>query len=270
MTRSAIPRRERAFILAGLAGATALAWLYLFAMARDMAQGMPPDMAQDMNGMPGAMGEMARAAEAHLAAWSLLDWVMMTLMWAIMMVGMMVPSATPNILLFAAVRRKQNAKGHDIAPVWAFVCGYLAAWTAFSVVATVLQWGLERLALLSPMMATTSAALGGAVLVAAGLYQLAPVKNRCLEHCRSPIEYLAAHWRPGTTGAVRMGLEHGFYCVGCCWPLMLLLFVGGVMNLLWVAAITVFVLLEKVAPHGQVIRLMAAVVLMAWGVATLI
>ncbi len=119
------------------------------------------------------------------------------------------------------------------------------------------------------MMATTSAGLGGFVLIATGLYQLSPVKNRCLEHCRSPIEYLSAHWRPGAPGAVRMGLEHGLYCIGCCWPLMMLLFVGGVMNLLWVAAITVFVLLEKATPYGHAIRRLAAAVLIVWGVAVL-
>ncbi len=257
MTATAAPRRERAFILAGLAGATALAWLYLIGMA------------WTMEGGPGGMEGMAEAAEPRVAPWTLFDWVMMILMWAIMMVGMMLPSATPTILLFAAVRRKQNARGHAIAPVGIFVAGYLAAWTGFSVAATVLQWALERLALLDPMMATTSAGLGGFVLIATGLYQLSPVKNRCLEHCRSPIEYLSAHWRPGAPGAVRMGLEHGLYCIGCCWPLMMLLFVGGVMNLLWVAAITVFVLLEKAAPWGHAIRRVAAAVLIVWGVAVL-
>lgn len=260
MTATTLPRRERAFVLAGLAGATALAWFYLFWMAGSMAQ--------NPESMSGGMQSMANVAGAHLVAWSPLDWTMMFVMWAIMMVGMMLPSATPNILLFAAVRRKQNAKGHAIAPVWAFVAGYLAAWTVFSAGATVLQWGLERLALLNPMMATTSTALGGAVLIAAGLYQLSPVKNRCLEHCRSPVEYLAAHWRPGIAGANRMGFEHGLYCIGCCWPLMGLLFVGGVMNLLWVAAITAFVLAEKVAPHGHVVRRVAAVILIVWGGAT--
>ncbi len=257
MIAAAPPRRERVFILAGLAGATMLAWLYLFLMARDM------------DGMSGSPPGTAGAAGARLAPWSTLDWTMMIVMWAIMMIGMMLPSVTPNILLFAAVRRKQNAKGHNIAPVWAFTSGYLAAWTAFSVAATVLQWGLEQLALLSPMMTTTSTALGGTVLIATGLYQLSPVKNRCLEHCRSPVEYLASHWRRGAAGAVRMGLEHGLYCVGCCWPLMGLLFVGGVMNLLWVAAITLYVLLEKIAPHGHVIRRAGAAILIVWGAATL-
>jgi predicted metal-binding membrane protein len=209
-------------------------------------------------------------AAPRLAAWSPLDWILMLLMWAIMMVGMMLPSATPTILLFAAVRRKQNARGHDIAPVPAFVVGYLAAWTGFSFAAVVLQWGLERLALLTPMMSAAGTAFGGVVLVAAGFYQLSPLKHRCLEHCRSPIEFLSRRWRRGAAGAVRMGLEHGAYCVGCCWVLMALLFVGGVMNLLWVAAITGFVLIEKIAPGSEIIRRVAGLSLIAWGVYTLV
>jgi predicted metal-binding membrane protein len=252
---AALPRRERAFILTGLVGVTALAWGYLLVSATDM------------EGMTAGMADMAAP---RLATWSPIEWILMLLMWAIMMVGMMLPSATPTILLFAAVRRKQNARGHDIAPVPAFVIGYVAAWTGFSVAAVVLQWGLERLALLTPMMTATGTAFGGGVLVAAGLYQLSPLKHRCLEHCRSPIEFLSRHWRPGVAGAVRMGLEHGAYCVGCCWVLMALLFVGGVMNLFWVAAITGFVLIEKIAPAGHVVRRVAALLLIAWGVYTLV
>ncbi len=257
----ALPRRERVFILTGLVGVTVLAWGYLLAGAADM---------KGMTGVPGGIEGMAGMAAPRLAAWSPLDWVLMLLMWAIMMVGMMLPSATPTILLFAAVRRKQNARGHDIAPVGAFVSGYLAAWTGFSVAAVVLQWGLERLALLTPTMAAAGATFGGVVLVAAGLYQLSPLKHRCLEHCRSPIEFLSKRWRPGVAGAVRMGLEHGAYCVGCCWVLMALLFVGGVMNLLWVAAIAGFVLIEKIAPGGDIVRRVSALLLISWGVYTLV
>jgi predicted metal-binding membrane protein len=258
---TAVPRRERAYILAGLFGVTALAWGYLVAMAAGMGE---------TAGVSGGMEDMAAMAAARLAAWSPLDWVLMLAMWAVMMVGMMLPSATPTILLFAAVRRKQRARGHDIAPVAAFVFGYVAAWTAFSVAAVVLQWGLERLALLTPMMAAASAAFGGAVLIAAGLYQLGPLKHRCLEHCRSPIEFLSRRWRPGVAGAVAMGLEHGAYCVGCCWVLMALLFVGGVMNLLWVAAIAAFVLIEKVAPKGNIVHRVAGLFLVGWGILTLV
>jgi predicted metal-binding membrane protein len=175
---------------------------------------------------------------------------MMFAMWAIMMVGMMLPSATPTTLVYTAVARKAAREGKPVARVTAFVAGYLSMWTVFSLGATVAQWGLERAALLSPTMVSSSPALGGVLLVGAGIYQLTPFKEACLEHCRSPAHFIAEHWRPGTLGALRMGTEHGAYCLGCCWVLMGLLFFGGVMNLLWIAAITLFVLLEKAVPHG--------------------
>ena len=265
-----LPRYERVAILAGLTGTAALAWIYLLWMAA----GMGGEMGGDMGAMPtdgvGGMAGMAEAlVEPRFAAWSAADAVTMALMWAIMMVGMMLPSAAPTLLLYAAVRRRQQAKGRSVAPVWAFTTGYLAAWTIFSLAATALQWALESLALLSPMMASTNTVFGALLLIAAGLYQLSPLKHRCLEHCRSPVEFLACHWRPGIFGAVRMGLWHGAYCVGCCWVLMALLFVGGVMNLLWVAAITVFVLLEKATVHGHVLRRLSSALLIAAGLVSL-
>ncbi len=229
-----LPRRERVFVLAGLGAAIALSWAYLI------------DMAAAMNGMAGMMAGMMQPKP-----WTALDALMMFVMWAVMMVGMMLPSATPTILLFAALGRRHKAGGRRLAPVWTFAAGYIAVWTAYSLGATALQWGLERASLLSPMMASTSAVLGGLILIAAGLYQLSPAKRRCLEHCRSPVEFLSRRWRNGAAGAFTMGLEHGAFCLGCCWVLMALLFVGGVMNLLWVAAITVFVLAEKAAPFGR-------------------
>ena len=162
------------------------------------------------------------------------------------MVGMMVPSATPMSLLFAAVARRARAQGSPVAPTFVFVTGYVAAWTLFSLAATAAQWGLERAALLSPMLASTSAAFGGVLLAAAGLYQWTPWKDACLAHCRAPALFFAAHWRDGPLGAFRMGAAHGLYCLGCCAVLMGLLFFGGVMNLLWVAGLALFVLLEKV------------------------
>lgn len=217
-------------MLTGIAGATALSWLYLVRMARDMEGG--------------SMAMMG------LHPWTPTHFAMMFTMWAVMMVGMMLPSATPTTLVYAAVARKAAREGSPIAPTAAFVAGYLAMWTLFSLGATLAQWGLERAALLSPMMVSTSPALGATLLVAAGVYQLTPFKDACLEHCRSPAHFLAERWRPGTAGAVRLGLEHGAFCLGCCWVLMGLLFFGGVMNLLWIGGITLFVLLEKVVPHG--------------------
>jgi predicted metal-binding membrane protein len=261
-----LPRHERAAVLAGLAGTATLAWIYLLWMAADMSADMAA-MPMDGTGATGGMAGLTAFVEPRFAVWSAADAVMMTVMWAIMMVGMMLPSATPTILLYATVRRRQRAKGRSVAPVSAFTAGYLAAWTVFSLVATALQWALESLALLSPMMASANPLFGALVLIAAGLYQLSPLKHRCLEHCRSPVEFLARHWRPGIAGAVRMGLWHGTYCIGCCWVLMALLFVGGVMNLLWVAAITLFILTEKVTAYGHALRRLSAAMLIAAGLA---
>jgi predicted metal-binding membrane protein len=186
-----------------------------------------------------------------LHPWTARDFAMMLLMWAVMMVGMMVPSATPMALVYASVERKARRQGTPVAPTFLFVSGYIVMWCLFSVGATAAQWALERAALLSPSMVATSPALGAVLLGAAGVYQLTPAKDACLRHCRSPALFLAEHWRPGLAGALRMGLEHGAWCLGCCWILMALLFVGGVMNLLWVAAIALFVLLEKALPLGD-------------------
>ena len=150
-----------------------------------------------------------------------------------------------------------------------FAIGYLLVWTSFSAVATLLQWGLEQLAVLSPMMASTSSLLGAGLLLAAGIYQLTPFKNACLRHCRSPVHSLMQHWRRGTSGAFMMGFHHGVYCIGCCWLLMTLLFVFGVMNLVWIAVLSVFVLLEKVVPRGELVARVAGVGFIVAGVSVL-
>ncbi len=253
-----ILRRDRLPALAGLIGITVLAWLYLIWMARGMGDmgGMSGGSMSDMSGggrsgMPA--GDMAGMAMPALGAWSASYAVLMFLMWTIMMVGMMLPSAAPMILLYDRVRERQEAKGASLAGTGVFALGYLAAWALFSLGATAAQWALEQAALLSPMMVSASPWLGGGLLILAGLYQWTSLKNVCLVHCRSPITFLAHHWRPGRVGAFRMGLHHGLYCVGCCWVLMALLFVFGVMNLLWIAALAVFVLLEKVLPRGDLV-----------------
>jgi predicted metal-binding membrane protein len=243
-----ILRRDRLPAFVGLIGVTVLAWLYLVWLARGMGEMAG---AGDMGGMSGAgMSSMAMPA---LGAWSASYAVLMFLMWSVMMVGMMLPSAAPMILLYDRVRERQEAKGASLASTGVFALGYLAAWALFSLGAIAAQWGLERAALLSPMMVSASPWLGGGLLILAGIYQWTPLKNACLVHCRSPITFLAHHWRPGRVGAFRMGLHHGLYCIGCCWVLMALLFVFGVMNLLWIAALAVFVLLEKVLPRGDLV-----------------
>jgi predicted metal-binding membrane protein len=257
-----ILRRDRLPAFVGLIGVTVLAWLYLVWLARGMGEmagaGSMSGMSSggsmsggDMSGM--SAGGMAGMAMPALGAWSASYAVLMFLMWTVMMVGMMLPSAAPMILLYDRVRERQEAKGASLAGTGVFALGYLAAWALFSLGAIAAQWGLEWAALLSPMMVSASPWLGGGLLILAGIYQWTPLKNACLVHCRSPITFLAHHWRPGRVGAFRMGLHHGLYCIGCCWVLMALLFVFGVMNLLWIAALAVFVLLEKVLPRGDLV-----------------
>ena len=217
-----------------MGGITILSWIYLLLMARDMSH-----------------PESLCMAAMRLQDWDAGYFGMMFAMWTIMMVGMMVPSAAPMILIYAAVARKAQHQGTPIAPAGAFTAGYIFMWTVFSLCATLAQWLLDKAALLSPMMVANSPKFGAALLMAAGVYQWLPVKDNCLRHCRSPFHFISSHWRPGNAGAFRMGIKHGAFCIGCCWILMLLLFVGGVMNILWIAAITIFVLLEKVMPLGN-------------------
>ncbi len=250
---AALVRRDRALVWTGIAALVLGAWGYLLHLARTTGGDMAP--------MPG-MGPV-------LAPWTTADVAFTVLMWAVMMVGMMLPAAAPVILLFAAVNRKRREQGGLAVPTGTFVAAYLLVWGGFSVAGGLVQWGLHAAALLSPAMATTSPLLGGALLVAAGVYQLTPLKEACLAHCRSPLGFLMTEWRDGRAGAFRMGLRHGVYCLGCCWVLMGLLFVTGVMNLLWVAAIATFVLLEKVAPGGRLIGRAASWVLIAAGLVVL-
>jgi predicted metal-binding membrane protein len=237
-------RRERIVALASLLAVTALAWLYLWIDA-------------------GRMDAMPGMGAAH--AWSAGEFLLNFFMWSVMMVGMMLPSAAPAILLYGSLVRKNRARGSALPSAWVFTAGYLAAWTAFSLAATGLQAALEAGRLMTPMMVSASAWLTGGLMVAAGVYQWLPVKDACLEKCRAPLQFFMFRWRPGAAGAFRMGAEHGLFCVGCCWALMLLLFAAGVMNLLWVAAIAAFVLVEKLVPAGRLIGRVAGVALAAAG-----
>jgi predicted metal-binding membrane protein len=203
----------------------------------------------DMGGQP-TVPMMDSMAGVH--PWTTTEFALRVAMWAVMMVAMMVPSAAPMTLLYASVARKADAQHNALFSTSAFVTGYLAMWTIFSLVVTIAQHALDQAALLSPMMVSTSASFGAALLITAGIYQFTPLKNACLRNCRSPAHFLSRYWRAGNVGAFRMGLKLGAYCVGCCWVLMGLLFVGGVMNLIWIAAIGVFVLLEKTIPFGEV------------------
>jgi predicted metal-binding membrane protein len=202
-------------------------------------------------------------------AWSVTDLALTFVMWAVMMVAMMTPSAAPMILIFAGINRRRQNQQVPYVPTSVFLMGYLVVWATFSVLAAAAQWGLHAVSLLSPMMVSTSPVLGGMLLLMAGIYQWTPLKHACLSKCRSPVGFVLNEWRDGRWGAFLMGLKHGSYCTGCCWALMALLFVAGVMNLLWVAAIAGFILLEKVAPAGQRMGQAAGALLVAGGVVLL-
>src|SRR5216684_6554107 len=243
-------RHDRLIVVVGLAGVVALAWVYLVAGAGiDMSMvGMP------MEPMP----------------WSTFYAALVFAMWWVMMIAMMVPSAAPMVLLFTAIKRKQGALVSPSVETWVFLSGYLLIWAGFSLIAALAQWGLERAGLLSMAMASTSATLGGVILLAAGLYQFTPIKNACLRYCQSPVLFLSQHWRPGAVGALRMGLRHGSYCLGCCWFLMALLFVSGIMNLVWIAGIALYVACEKLLPLGRGLSRAAGVALIVSGTIVLV
>jgi len=240
---------------------TILGWSYVVHVA-----GMPEMSATPAREMVGMMdmssAEAGGMTEAALPA--------LFAMWAAMMVGMMTPSALPTVLLFSTMARQRRESGRTSLSVPAFVGGYLLAWVGFSLVAALVQTRL-RVALL-PLAAQSrlAAIAAGLVLVATGVYQWTRFKSACLSHCRSPLSHLTAHWKEGRLGALRMGLEHGLVCLGCCWLLMALLFVGGVMNPYWVGGLALLVLLEKVAPHGDLLGRAAGVALALWGVMVLV
>lgn len=196
--------------------------------------------------------------------WNAADVFFTFTMWVVMMVGMMTASVTPVVLLFAGMHRGRGAKG-ALGIVFAFTAGYVLVWTGFSAGAALAQWALHQAAMLSPAMTTSSAKLSGAILIAAGVYQLTPFKGACLTRCRSPLGFFLSNWRAGTGGALRMGIEHGTYCLGCCWALMCALFVLGVMNLEWVAAMTIFVLVEKIGRAGALLARVAGVAMIVSG-----
>lgn len=244
-------RHDRALALMAIIAIAALSWTYLVRMAAMM------NAAAGERAMHAAMGM------PEMAAWGPAELLMLFLMWAVMMTAMMLPSAAPLVLLVIGTYRRRGQSARLLT--LAFGSGYLIAWTAFSAAAALLQFALHRAALLSPSMAATSALAGGAIFVAAGIYQWLPVKAACLMHCRSPLAFLGSHWRQGASGALAMGLHHGLFCIGCCWTLMLLLFAAGVMNLFWVGVIAAFVLVEKIARGGARIGRIAGVLLAAWG-----
>ena len=240
---------------------TGLAWAYLLWLATDMHMG-----GMDMAGfrmVPAGMGLMIPA----YTPWRAMEFASVFTMWTVMMVGMMTPSAAPMVLMYARVSRLTEAQGTPLTPTFRFVVGYFLAWAAFSLLATLVQWAFERTALLDSAMASTSNVLGALAFVAAGTYEWTRLKDVCLAQCQTPLAFVLRQggFRRDAPGCVMLGLRLGVYCVGCCWALMALLFVGGVMNVPWIVLLASLVLLEKVTSFGRLIAPVAGTVLIAAG-----
>ena len=245
----AVLARDRPAVSFGLFAVIGLAWAYLI-----------------YKGFAG-MGEVNVDMTMPLVqSWTAVDVGALVLMWLVMMVAMMLPTAAPMILTFATINRKRGERSRPTTRTSVFTMGYVLVWSGFAVAASAVQWGLHSASALSPMMVSTSDLLGGGLLIVAGAFQWSGVKNVCLAQCRSPIGFVLSEWRDGASGALTMGLKHGVYCLGCCWALMSLLFVVGVMNLLWIAALAGFVLLEKLTPAGRPLSRLTGLMLLAWGV----
>jgi predicted metal-binding membrane protein len=255
-------RYDRLIVLGAIAVISLLAWLQIVWLAGHMhgtaAGGEMTMPGMDMKGMAMADG---------MRPWGAAELAVMFTMWAAMMTGMMLPSAAPMVLIYAGVAQQAADNGKPFAAAGWFAGGYLVAWMIFSLAATAAQWALERALLLTPTLTIAGSALGGAMLVAAGLYQWTPLKERCLSQCHTPLSFIQRHggFRRDAGGALRLGSRHGLYCIGCCWALMAILFVMGLMNLAWIAALAVFVLLEKILPPGWPIARAAGVLLIAAG-----
>ncbi len=251
-------KRDRLVIGVGLGLAAATSWGYTIHEARRM----------NLTGVCTCLGMKMGGPE--LASWSGSTLLPLVIMWAVMMLAMMLPTAAPMILMFAAVARNRRRAARPYVPVLIFISGYFVVWTAFSIVAALAQWVLHREALLSPAMAASSKWLGAALLLGAGVFQFTPLKRSCLAHCRTPLEFITTRWRETRAGVLRMGVEHGAFCAGCCWALMALLFVLGVMNILWIAVLTILVALEKLLPRASWLSVASGVALLCWGLWVLV
>ncbi|MGM0826503.1 MAG: DUF2182 domain-containing protein [Pseudomonadota bacterium] len=243
--------RERLLTWLALITLSILAWGYL------IKHGMHAQMPMD--------GGMANASDNGM---SLL--VTATLMWSVMMVAMMLPSASPMLLTFLRIHQQRERKAGASSATWVFIAGYLAVWLAFAGAAAVMQWALQQSALLSSSMGHVTPLLGGALLLTAGAFQFSNLKQACLNKCRSPLSFLMTEWREGKSGALIMGIRHGAYCAGCCWALMLLMFVGGVMSLVWMAGLAVYFLAEKLLPQAERISRICGVLLAGAGMVILL
>jgi predicted metal-binding membrane protein len=257
-------RRDRLIVAAALGALTALAWVYVIWLAADVGTGGGMGEMPGMRMIPAGVGWMV----ADRLPWSAPEIVLVFIMWSVMMIGMMTPSAAPMVLIYARIGRQAAERRRPFAAAGWFAAGYLSVWVAFSLAATLAQWALQRAALLDSMMKLAERRLEAALLIAAGLYQWTTLKSACLAKCRSPLALITQQggFRGTPAGAWQLGVRHGLYCLGCCWAVMLLLFVGGIMNVLWIAALAVLVLVEKIARLGRIAAMVAGVAFAGAGV----
>jgi predicted metal-binding membrane protein len=248
-------KRDRSVIITGLVLITILSWLYIIYLYRQM---VVMDMSAVFFAMP---------MTQH---WTVTDFALLFLMWLVMMIAMMTPSVSPLILIFAMINRKKKQQQDPFVYTGYLLAGYFLVWGGFSLLATLLQWLLQQASLLNPGMKTTSRILGSIILIAAGIFQFSRLKKACLSNCRTPIDFIHRNWKEGKRGALKMGIENGINCLGCCWVLMALLFFSGIMNLLWIALIAVFVLIEKTMPQPKWISSVAGIALITYGIIVLI
>ncbi len=228
-----------------------LAWIVVCRQARGMEH---MNLSSTMCSMP------------RVSSWNIADLFSLFVMWVVMMIAMMLPSVTPMALLFSKVHRTRRDQNNPFIPTWIFLLGYLLVWMGFSLLATFLQSYLHTKAWLSCCMVLTHRTIAGMILISVGIFQFTPLKNTCLSHCRSPFQFLMTQWQEGKWGAFFMGFRHGIFCTGCCWALMLLLFVTGVMNLFWIALLSILVLLEKISPKSLRINQLWGILFIVWGI----
>ena len=245
-------KRDQLFIFLGIFILVIFSWIYLFYSSLTMPAETSESIIQDMV-MP------------QVNNWNIHDVLALFVMWSVMMMAMMLPSATPMILIFSTVNKKRFEQGNGFVPTWIFLSGYILVWIGFSIIATITQWLLHYFALLSSDLKLIDPVVSGIILIAAGAYQFTSIKNVCLKNCQTPLGFIMGNWRYGKRGALIMGLKHGLYCVGCCWVLMSLLFLAGIMNILWIALIAVFILIEKIVRRDRYVSYAAGFALMMLG-----
>jgi predicted metal-binding membrane protein len=268
MIRRAPLHREQLAVLAVLALLTAAAWGLTLTPMQFMATMGGASSSVDHGAMAGQLG-MGGMQETSGNPEIGVQLILFLGMWVTMMAAMMLPSAAPMILLFSTVSRRKRERGGSFVPTWIFVAGYLAVWTAFGAYAFGMNFVGADLARGNPMLGQLGPRVAAVAMLAAGLYQLTPLKQRCLSHCRSPLGFIMEHWRPGTVGALRMGIQHGVYCVGCCWVLFILLVVVGLASVAWMGLVTLIILAEKLLPRGRLVTLTVAFALLGLGLLTL-